>query len=356
MYMRPGYLYNMRISFHLASRQFTHTLPLKLLLPMPLRTGKKHSYRERTPVKRSYTNPFFRSKERLPIRLFADIFSLMAVFAVLLWVLLWSPFFRVQTIEVSRVTLSTAEEITEAIALYVGNAHGYIPRDALFILRERDLEQHLKQLFPIDKITVHKELPHSLRVAITETAPAALVQVADRSSYVTAEGVVFFVPTRPYPSLDESIPHIVLQLRSTTTDAIIAAITEVSLPTATGTPTTSATKTPDTPFPFPNPQLPDNTTRDAQVIAKNVVAHIILFDALLRTSDVRAAVYTIDLPIFDSYRVTTSENWTIQVSFTDTPSDQTERLKVLLDREIGRRRSTLINIDLRFGSRVFYES
>ncbi len=313
---------------------------------------KKRSYARKS---RSYANPFFKKVEKFPLRLVVDSIVLVAVVAAFFWLIVWSPFFRVQDIEIFGMTLSTEEELTQAVEKYLSITPGLIPHDALFFITENALEEYLEKLFPIDTVVVTKQLPSTLYIALKEIEPAAKVAVEDKISYITATGEVFFLPTREYPELDDHIPYIILGLRPTTTLAIRESSTATSTEEQRDE-NVYATATPAYRIEQEKVMLPKNTSYQEQVIEQTVVAQITALHALLRHTTIEPKVYHVLLPYFQDFTLATKEGWQVRFSLTDDSAAQVERLVVLLQGELKNKRSLIKTIDARFGSRIFYET
>ena len=90
-------------------------------------------------------------------------------------------FFRVEFVEVEGNARYSEEQILEAAHINMGEN---------LILTQKDvIVQRLYDTLPyIDSVTVKKRFPTTLRLVITETAPAAVIATEDESSWWLMDG------------------------------------------------------------------------------------------------------------------------------------------------------------------------
>jgi cell division septal protein FtsQ len=122
--------------------------------------------------KRDYSS-FFRF-----IKLTAWFGSLAAI----VWVLFWSPVFKVTQVEVEGSLLSNATAISESV-----------PRGgSIWFFSESTVRAQILASQPVIDVKVYRGIPHSVKVVVEERKPVILWQSGEGVSLIDAGGEVLF--------------------------------------------------------------------------------------------------------------------------------------------------------------------
>lgn len=103
--------------------------------------------------------------------------------AVAVWAVAFSSLLAVRNVAVSGVHLLRTDEVAGAAKVPTGGS--------LVLLDTGSIEKRVKRLKPVAKVSVHRLLPHSVRIVVTERTATAVVRTPAGMSLVDAEGVVY---------------------------------------------------------------------------------------------------------------------------------------------------------------------
>jgi cell division protein FtsQ len=148
--------------------------------------------------------------------------SVAVVLAGVVWVALWSPWASVGTVE-----LSGTVRVSRAEVLAVADAE--VGRPMLFA-RTDDVAERIRAEQPLVRaVTVTRQWPSTLRVAVEERRPVAAVPVGAEVRLVDAEGVVVQrIPAVRVAQVPAALPRVEVDLSRPDAVASLRACVQVS--------------------------------------------------------------------------------------------------------------------------------
>ncbi|GEM_PF-1756720 len=233
-----------------------------------------------------------------------------------LWYLANASYIRVENIEVAGTNLLDPKVIEDAIrGELTGRRWLFLPKNNILAVSSKDLTLRLLEEFSsMAEVSIAKDFPHSIRVAIRERVLWGI--------YCQARPI----PEKPHPCayLDEG--GTAFQEFSNVEGWLLPIIIGPATPVLGGV-TVSLEM-----FGFFQE-------------AKNV----------LDTVNVRLLSFRESTTTPEDMSLATAEGWEIRIQKNNVSSEWFPILKTLLDKEIGDKRSRLEYVDLRFGQKVFYK-
>ena len=123
-----------------------------------------------------------RSISRRRVRAVLTVGSVVATVG-LVWVILHSPLLDVDAVKVEPTPHVPAEAIRRASGVHTG--------DALAFVDAGSVAGRIRRLPWVDRVTVHRDWPGTVRIAITEHRPVLFVRNGTEAALVAADGRVF---------------------------------------------------------------------------------------------------------------------------------------------------------------------
>ncbi|OGF27967.1 hypothetical protein A2303_06230 [Candidatus Falkowbacteria bacterium RIFOXYB2_FULL_47_14] len=149
---------------------------------------------------REYANPFFAERkssnfkinaQQLPLYVKLTSLFVLAVAVAAIWVLFYSPYFRITVVEISgqgRVPVSAVEKIAQE--LINRSVLVILPQKNLFFFDKGDLEKVLKDKYSFDNLHIDKKLPHTLTINYEEKKHSFIWNEDDKFYYIDEGGAV----------------------------------------------------------------------------------------------------------------------------------------------------------------------
>jgi cell division protein FtsQ len=228
---------------------------------------------------------------------------LIILVAGLIYFLFFSPFFKVDRVEVNNLRYGEREQIDKVISEF---REGFFSRNML-TFRTKSLKTKLESQYGIKTAEVRKVYPHQIEVRLEERLPAMVWQVIDRKYLVDESGAIW----GDYDEKFADIP-VIQDLKN--------------LPVETG-----------------KKVVPEEFTEFITSLAKE-------FDDYTEAKMVKLEVgdTTEDL------KVTSSSTWYAYFDTTRTAKNQLINLSRILN-EVEMKNKKLEYIDLRVNNRIFYK-
>ncbi len=143
--------------------------------------------------------------------------------AAIVWVLFWSPVFKVKNVEVQGTLLSNSQKISELVPR--GGSIWFVP--------EAKIKASIFASQPVIDVKVLKGIPSSLRIVVEERKPVILWQSGDGVSLIDANGEVLFTyKVSDFPNADAEPGTTLNQLPRVTDSQNIAVTTGTSIATS----------------------------------------------------------------------------------------------------------------------------
>ncbi len=295
--------------------------------------------------RRYYGNPMFPSLSRknsrrsdstgTPARGIATILLALTVI-VALWYAIWSPAFRVSAITVNGASPETETTVRAALAEYMGDAALWIfPRANIFFFNDAAAKIIVGSKVVLDGIDVQTKLPNTVVVDVREKITRAALDANGRLYAIDASGMVIReLGDKEAVMLGDLPPGL-------------------SAVPVEGSGVPSAQKNG-----LPLILLSSNDSTAIAVGSQpfSAATMAVIFQAFSRLSDVAGADvrwFTPDEPA-GSVDATMQGGWEVYLS-TSIPFDmQADRLALVLKDKIGKQKSSLEYVDLRYNERVFF--
>lgn len=138
----------------------------------------------------SYKNPYFETTSRQTYTTWLRWGGGIALGFGVLFSVLYAPWVRIQTYAVEGTEFLPTENL-EATARHLldSNRYGFIPKDHLLFLSEKELQQELFEQFRLDRLEV-KRRGYTLQIQVTEKLSRAVWQTKTAAFVIDEQGVV----------------------------------------------------------------------------------------------------------------------------------------------------------------------
>jgi cell division septal protein FtsQ len=163
-------------------------------------TKKKRDWGHK--FKPEYKNPYF--KQRLIINWRLRIVLLLLIITALGWIYLFyfSPYFTIKTMKTAGLVEIPRAEFDSLLNDYLATKKLLVfKRNNIFIFNKADLKEKINQKFSCEEITVTKEYPNKIYIAIKEKSSVFIWQEAGQKLLVDKNGEVTKVYSEQYDFL-----------------------------------------------------------------------------------------------------------------------------------------------------------
>lgn len=124
-----------------------------------------------------------KARRRARWRTAAIWLALAGLAGAAVWAVAFSSLLAVRGVQVAGVHLLNPDEVKRVAAVPTGGS--------LALLDSKSIEKRVGRLKPVAKVSVHRLLPHTVRIIVTERTATAVVRTPAGMSLVDAAGVVF---------------------------------------------------------------------------------------------------------------------------------------------------------------------
>jgi cell division protein FtsQ len=139
--------------------------------------------RDRAPAESARFAARARERRRARWRTALITLVLAGIVGAAVWALAFSSLLAVRSVTVAGVHRLSADEVSRAARVPTGGS--------LALLDSGGIVDRVAALAPVAKVSVHRLLPHTVRIVVTERTPTMVVRTPNGLSLVDAEGVVF---------------------------------------------------------------------------------------------------------------------------------------------------------------------
>jgi len=152
---------------------------------------------------------------RMTLKKKIELFILACSFLSTFGLLMYHPFFHINTIQVTGIERISQEEITQAAEGIIHYKKAFIlPGQSYFLVHVQEIRDILKDRFPIASITVTKQFPRGISIDVTERISTIIYDNGEYYGFAGLDGTVVEVlravgedewktQTRPATSTDE---------------------------------------------------------------------------------------------------------------------------------------------------------
>lgn len=281
--------------------------------------------------RKDFRNPFFKksgfhnfkgrrkNKTKLWRRRISLFFLLAAVFSWV-WFLFYSPYFKIEKIEISGLERINKSELKTIVNNQIfGRRFLIFQQNNIFIFDEKSLSKNINAKYFLNSLTIKKDLPSTLIIQIKEKNSKLILVTNNKIYYLDLSGTVI---SEISPASNAETEELPLEIKSN------------SLPT-----------------------IYDESNKEVAIGEKvlseeQVLAVVELSLKISQFADVEIDFYK--LINKKELRAVSKEGW--YILFTDSNiENQLKKLNLILKEKIKDQRKNLEYIDLRFEDRVYYK-
>ncbi len=292
--------------------------------------------------KHGRVNPFFKKKQMLSRRTkFLLATGVLTACGAVITVVL-HPFFAISEAQIS---IHGLERINEkelkgtVLGIMSHRTAWLLPRNHYPLVDKQEIEDILKERYPIASIVIKKTFPKQLTINIEETLSTVIYDTGGRHAYVGADG------------------RVVELLRPSEDDVWFIGVT-----TTAGSTTLERTYIPNTTrihkawgnYPVVYDHSGKEIELNEQVLSVSMVRSILDFHELMRQTNISILYDVLENGLGHAI-VKTEEGWEIKLIFNEKIDEQVGKLLKILKDAVPPNHSGLHYIDIRYGDRVFWQ-
>lgn len=182
---------------------------------MPIRQSPRH-YHPAKVSRNRFANPYFKARQadkvsasrfknllaKVSPRAWLAFFAALLLIGIIFWLLAFSGVFLIKDIQVEGTIDSQQASIQDLAWQQSSGRRAWIfPQDRLFMFDTGALISQLNDRYALDGLSIHRRLPGTLRIVLTEKKPAATWFEADAYYLIDREGWVIRPLSEPEPGL-----------------------------------------------------------------------------------------------------------------------------------------------------------
>ncbi len=294
------------------------------------------------------SNPFKQTKE-INWKKRIEISILVTILLSILGIMIYSPFFNIKKIEVNGLKRINQSEIIDNVMIMTNYKNFLIiPKNNYFTVDLNEVNDILKQKYPIQKITTQKVFPNKLKIDIEEKISKVIYDNGKTYSYLDESGKV--VEILRQVGDDE---WIIKKENVTSTNELGEEILEEKeIDRSHQLPIDKIiSEMGDYPIIYTKIAANDIKINDIVLDPEKISGIIQWFNLLEKITDVDFAYFLIE-DGFGGGIIKTRNGWDIKVKTTDVNAQLTE-LEYILKNKVGK--NNLFYIDLRYPGRVYWK-
>lgn len=148
-------------------------------------------------ARKRQSREYFTQRRSLRIKLFLLILLIVFILALIAYFLFFSRFFRIQNINVSKITdygLISEQELKEMATPLINKKFLIFSQKNIFVFRTKALQQIMDNDSRIEIFNVEKDLPQTLNIKIAEAKPVALLISLgnNKNCYLNSQGQLIY--------------------------------------------------------------------------------------------------------------------------------------------------------------------
>jgi hypothetical protein len=279
-----------------------------------------------------------------------------------IWYVLWSAAFRVQTVEVTGATPATEEAVRAGVAEHMkGHALFVLPRSNILLFDADGAREDVEKQVFLESITLRKKLPGTVVVEVREKAVRAVLDSRDRFYALDESGFVIRELSGKEIGLLHDLPPGVgaISVPGLGAETMEVPVAPQDKKTADakkddGPPKENANEIPLILHADDKPEAKDAVTPGTQAVP--AASLNLIFQAYARMPDLAGAGirwFTVQKEA-ETVDATMAGDWHVFLSSAVPFDVQGERLALVLKEKIGQQKSRLEYVDLRYNERIFY--
>lgn len=294
------------------------------------------------------SNPFKKPKEtNWKKRL--EIIILIIILLSIASVIIYSPFFKIKNVEIIGLKRINNQEITENVIMMANYKNLLIiPKNNYFTVDLNEINDILKQKYPIQNITTQKIFPNKLKIDIEEKISKIIYDNGKTYSYLDEYGRV--VEILRQVGEDE---WLIKKENVTSTNELGEEIAEEKEIERTHQPPIDKIikEMGDYPIIYTKININDIKINDIVLNQEKIMNVIQWFNLLEKRTDIKFSYFLIE-DDFGGGIIKTQDGWNIKVRINDIESQFSE-LNYILKNKIDK--NNLTYIDLRYPGRVYWK-
>lgn len=262
--------------------------------------------------------------------------------------LCFHPFFRITDVHVSGLSQISAPEF-ESSALGILDYRRYFifPANNIFFADVTEVRDILKEKYPIQRIVVQKQFPHTLDIAVEEKISQLIYDNGTMYSYIDLEGKVVEDIAKVH---EEEWNIITEQIVSTSTEGTVSTtIKEVSRTHIPNTATLVEQHGQDIPIVY---DTRHQEYTDRPVLQSQTIERLVFWYSLLeKRGNYHVSYIIVDNELGDATFVI-DDSWQLLVKLEE-PERQFDMLELITKDNIDEQNVSYINV--RYGERVYWQ-
>ena len=136
-------------------------------------------------------NPYKEREEQSYFRIYLYLLSIIILIIGGLYILFTHQYFEIKKINVSGLNKIKKKNIISATkGIYSTKKLYFFPGNNYFIFNEKETKKILKEKFPIKKISIEKEFPDTINIAIQEKINTIIYDNGNKYAYIGLDGKV----------------------------------------------------------------------------------------------------------------------------------------------------------------------
>lgn len=183
---------------------------------MPIHQPPRN-YRPAKVSRDRFANPYFKAPKadkvsasrlknvlaKVPPRAWLSIFCVGLIAAGLIWLIAFSPYLVIKDIRVQGTIESEELVVADLVRQQTLSHRAWIlPQDHVLLFDKEAFSHTMAEKYNLDKLAIHKRLPGTIRVVLTEKQPAATWYEADAYYLIDREGWII----RPLAAPQAGLP------------------------------------------------------------------------------------------------------------------------------------------------------
>lgn len=295
------------------------------------------------------TNPF--SQEKVNWRWRMKIYSLICLGVLTMLFGIFHPFFQIKNVEIQGLQRISEEEFKNAVLGIINYNHLLIfPAKNYFLADLKQMDEILKERFPLAVIITRKVFPDTLNIQVEEKISTVIYDNGKKYHYLDTEGKIVEILRQVGEDEWQEIKKM-----ATSTDATGKEISEIKVVERTHRPPVKKIieEIGDYPIIYDQRGL-DGEINDIVLSPEIIHGVISYFNFINKHTNIPFGYVLMDNDLGEG-SILTLEGWQLKVSFVrDDLEKQFAELQYLLQsKKINRQ--TLNYIDLRFPGKVFWQ-
>lgn len=287
-------------------------------------------------------NPYKEREEQSYFKVYLLLFSVLILIGGGLYVLLTHQYFKIKEINVSGLNkikkknlISATKGIYSTEKLYFFSGNNY------FLFNKKETKKILKEKFPIKEISIEKELPDTINIAVQEQINTIIYDNGNKYAYIGLDGNVIEIIRKV--GKDEWS-----NISTSTTSSDKSRIKRKHIPS------TISLKEEYGNYPIIYDKRDKVIKPNNKVMKTSTVKGVLKWYRKLKNNQKINYKYFLVASPLKNFIIYTSNNWEIKANINNRVEDQFQKVRYLLNNKLDSRKPKEY-IDVRYKDRIFWK-